>query len=245
MITLTDISKSFVSQGSQSHALKNLSLSIHKEEIVGIVGQSGSGKSTLLRLINGLEFPDTGTIIVNDRDLNKLNRTALRKHRQEIGMIFQHFNLLENQTVRQNISLPLTLQHNKSEEKVDNLLTFVNLKDKANHYPNELSGGEKQRVAIARSLILEPAVLLCDEPTSALDETHSQEIIQLLKNIHQSFGTTIIFVSHELDVVKSLCQRVAILDHGKLLDTIKIKPSLDKTIGDRTYYQQALARLQS
>lgn len=245
MITLTDVTKSFDSQDSQSPALKKITLTIHKKEIVGIVGQSGSGKSTLLRLINGLDFPDTGTIIVNNQNLTTLNRKALRQYRQHIGMIFQQFNLLENQTVRQNISLPLLLHQQTSEKKVNDLLDFVNLKDKADHYPSELSGGQKQRVAIARSLILEPTILLCDEPTSSLDETHSQEIIQVLKNIHQEFDTTIVLVSHELDVVKSLCQRVAILDQGVLVDTINVTPPLDRPFETNSYYEQALARLKT
>lgn len=223
MITLHRVSKSF----SQFDAVKDVSLHIDKGEIYGIIGASGAGKSTLLRLMNMLELPTSGEIEVNGQSLKALNQSELRRARHAIGMIFQHFNLVANKKVFDNVALPLELVGMPSKERKQRTmecLQFVGLEHLINKYPAQLSGGQKQRVAIARALANNPHVLLCDEPTSSLDSSTSSEILSVLQKINQTLGVTIVMVSHEMDVIKSICQRVAIMNAGELHSVIPITP---------------------
>mgnify|MGYP001942211045 CR=1 FL=1 len=200
-------------------ALDGITLSIRAEEILGIVGQSGSGKSTLLRLINHLEAPSAGTVEVAGVDLAQLSPRDRRAQRRRIGMIFQDFNLLANKTVFDNIALVLSLEGRRREgrrDRVMEVLDYVNMADRAHQHPVQLSGGEQQRVAIARALVTDPDVLLCDEPTSALDPQHTDEVVEILRQVRRDLGTTIVLVSHELELVKTLCDRAAILESGRL-----------------------------
>ncbi|MFS1008255.1 methionine ABC transporter ATP-binding protein [Enterococcus casseliflavus] len=191
--------------------LDGLSFAVQPGEIVGVVGKSGSGKSTLLRLLNLIETPDSGELLFDGKRIDPLNKKQLLHAQQEIGMIFQNYNLLHNRTVFENVYLPLKLM-GKSSEKVLEMLSFVGMEDKADSYPAKLSGGEKQRVAIARALIREPKILLCDEPTSALDEDTKADVLALLQKVQQTFQPAVIFVSHELTAVRQICQRVFVLE---------------------------------
>lgn len=198
----------------------------------GIIGQSGAGKSTLLRLINLLERPDNGSVIVDGRDLCLLSPSELRIARHNIGMIFQHFNLLEQKTVFDNIALPLRLQkipETEIKERVGELLSLVELAGKANFYPNQLSGGQKQRVSIARALSVSPKILLCDEATSALDPKTAQAIIKLLQKINVELGITIVLVTHQMDIVKRACHRVALITQGHISELASIPEILHQT----------------
>ena len=243
MITFQNVAKQFSQGPTSTSALSSLSLTIDEAEIFGILGESGSGKSTLLRLINRIEEPTSGEILINGQSYNQLKGKEQQRYRQQTAMIFQQFNLLNNLTVAQNVALPLKLQKKHQPEKIEELLKFVNMWDKQGAYPKQLSGGQKQRVAIARALTTDPQILLCDEPTSALDEQHSNEIIQLLKHINQQFKTTIVIVSHEFQVIRQLCQRGAILEEGKLLDVVQIKPLTTDHKTYSSYYQRALEQL--
>lgn len=223
MIHLHKVSKSF----SQFQVIQSVSLTIDKGEIYGIIGASGAGKSTLLRLINLLEIPDEGEVEVNGQDLTKLNSKKLRQARQSIGMIFQHFNLVANKTVYDNVAVPLELAKVPKKERhnrVVECLQFVGLETLSDKYPAELSGGQKQRVAIARALANHPQVLLCDEPTSSLDPNTTAEILGVLENINRSLGVTIVIVSHEMEVIKSICTRVTVMANGEIHETISIEP---------------------
>ncbi|MDO0893305.1 MULTISPECIES: methionine ABC transporter ATP-binding protein [Enterococcus] len=191
--------------------LDSLSFAVQPGEIVGVVGKSGSGKSTLLRLLNLIETPDSGELLFDGKRIDPLNKKQLLHAQQEIGMIFQNYNLLHNRTVFENVYLPLKLM-GKSSKKVLEMLSFVGMEDKADSYPAKLSGGEKQRVAIARALIREPKILLCDEPTSALDEDTKADVLALLQKVQQTFQPAVIFVSHELTAVRQICQRVFVLE---------------------------------
>lgn len=193
------------------NVLDGLSFVVQPGEIVGVVGKSGSGKSTLLRLLNLIETPDSGELLFDGKRIDPLNKKQLLHAQQEIGMIFQNYNLLHNRTVFENVYLPLKLM-GKSSEKVLEMLSFVGMEDKADIYPAKLSGGEKQRVAIARALIREPKILLCDEPTSALDEDTKADVLALLQKVQQTFQPAVIFVSHELTAVRQICQRVFVLE---------------------------------
>lgn len=213
MIRLQNISKSF----SGNKILKSINLEINSGEIFGIVGHSGAGKSTLLRCINGLETYDDGSVQVSDKEVKELKGKELRIFREKIGMIFQNFNLLERKDVFSNISLPLEVWGWKKEEiqkRVTELLKLVGLEDKAKSKPRELSGGQKQRVAIARALALKPEVILCDEATSALDPSTTKSILELLKKINKELGITIVIVTHQMEVVKEICERAALMDGG-------------------------------
>ncbi|MFC4409094.1 methionine ABC transporter ATP-binding protein [Chungangia koreensis] len=223
MIQLQSVEKSF----SGLHAVHPLSLMINKGEIHGIIGTSGAGKSTLIRMMNLLERPDKGSVYVNEVEMTALKETDLRKARQNIGMIFQQFQLVMNRTVGQNVEMPLELikiPKAERQKRVEECLNFVGLSDKIDAYPAQLSGGQKQRVAIARALANNPPVLLCDEPTSALDPSTTSEILQVLKNINETFGATIVIVTHEMNVVKSICNRVSIMKEGRLVETFSIEP---------------------
>lgn len=232
MITIKSISKTFQQKKGIFKALDNVSLEIEQGDIVGIIGFSGAGKSTLIRSVNLLEKPDSGQIIINGKDLTKLSNRELASERKKIGMIFQHFNLLSSRTVFDNIALPLELDNaNKIEiaKRVNELLKIVDLEDKANDYPNSLSGGQKQRVAIARALANNPYLLLCDEATSALDPATTQSILQLLKDINKRLGITILLITHEMDVIKAICNHVAVIDKGKLI----AKGTLEEIISNK------------
>jgi len=220
MIEIKNISKTFHQKKQSFKALDDVSLNVEQGDIVGIIGFSGAGKSTLIRTVNLLEKPDQGQIIINGNDFTKLNSRQLAKERKKIGMIFQHFNLLSSRTVFENVALPLELDNNNKSDiqnKVNELLKIVGLEDKANDYPKSLSGGQKQRVAIARALANDPYLLLCDEATSALDPATTQSILQLLRDINQRLGITILLITHEMEVIKSICNHVAVIDKGKLL----------------------------
>ncbi|WP_294333037.1 ATP-binding cassette domain-containing protein [uncultured Chryseobacterium sp.] len=232
MIQIKNISKTFHQKNQSFKALDDVSLNIEKGDIVGIIGFSGAGKSTLIRTINLLEKPDKGEIIINGKDFMKLNSRQLASERKKIGMIFQHFNLLSSRTVSENIALPLELDNlDKSEinRKVNDLLKIVGLEDKAHDYPKSLSGGQKQRVAIARALANDPYLLLCDEATSALDPATTQSILQLLRAINHRLRITILLITHEMEVIKSVCNHVAVIDKGKLIS----KGTLREIISDK------------
>lgn len=222
MINFKQVSKTFAGKEGPLKAIDDISLSIQPNEIFGIIGESGAGKSTLLRFINALETPDDGEVEVNGINVHQLNKKDLRLFKKEIGMIFQQFNLLGNKTVAENILLPLDLHSFKEALDLDQILEFVGLTDKKESYPSELSGGQKQRVGIARGIITRPKILLCDEPTSALDENTKREIVALLRRVSEEFDVTILIVTHELDVVKQLCERVAVLEDGKLIEVMAV-----------------------
>lgn len=232
MIEIRNISKTFHQKKQSFKALDRVSLSIEKGDIVGIIGFSGAGKSTLIRTVNLLERPDEGQIIINGKDFTQLSSKQLAEERKKIGMIFQHFNLLSSRTVFDNIALPLELDRTSKDQinkKVNELLKIVGLEDKAHDYPRSLSGGQKQRVAIARALANDPHLLLCDEATSALDPATTQSILQLLRDINQRLGITILLITHEMEVIKAVCNHVAVIDKGKLL----AKGTLSEIISDR------------
>ena len=221
MIKLNNITKIFTLPDKKLTALDNVSLHVPKGQICGVIGASGAGKSTLIRCVNLLERPTHGAVIIDDVDLTQLSEAELVKTRRQIGMIFQHFNLLTSRTVFENVALPLELE-NKSkaeiQEKMTALLALVGLSDKHNVYPANLSGGQKQRVAIARALASDPKVLLCDEATSALDPATTQSILKLLKEINRTLGITILLITHEMEVVKRICDQVAVIDKGRLIE---------------------------
>ncbi len=234
MIEIKNISKTFHQKNQSFKALDEVSLSVEQGDIVGIIGFSGAGKSTLIRTVNLLERPDQGEIIINGKDFTKLNSRQLARERKKIGMIFQHFNLLSSRTVFENISLPLELDHadrTAIHKKVGELLKIVGLEEKANDYPKSLSGGQKQRVAIARALANDPYLLLCDEATSALDPATTQSILQLLRDINQRLGITVLLITHEMEVIKSVCNHVAVIDKGKLL----IKGTLAEIVSNKDH----------
>lgn len=244
MIALTNVVKEFKGDDGPVKALNGITVHIEQSETFGIIGESGSGKSTLLRMINALETPDHGEIVVDGNNVSSLSAKALRLYRKKIGMIFQQFNLLNNKTVIENIMLPLKLHHFESALDIDEVLEFVGSSDKKNNYPSQLSGGQKQRVGIARALITNPKILLCDEPTSALDEKTTDEIVQVLKRAHKVYGMTIVVVTHELNVIKQLCDRTLVLEKGNVIDTIDIKPS-SSTVSEESYYERILEVLKN
>ena len=221
MIKLNNITKIFTLPDKKLTALDNVSLHVPKGQICGVIGASGAGKSTLIRCVNLLERPTHGAVLIDDVNLTQLSEAELVKTRRQIGMIFQHFNLLTSRTVFENVALPLELE-NKSkaeiQEKTTALLALVGLSDKHNVYPANLSGGQKQRVAIARALASDPKVLLCDEATSALDPATTQSILKLLKEINRTLGITILLITHEMEVVKRICDQVAVIDKGRLIE---------------------------
>lgn len=217
MIELSGLTKTF----ADHIALDKVDLFIQEGEIFGIIGQSGAGKSTLLRCMNLLERPDGGEIIIDGQNICKLNARQLRLERQKTAMIFQHFNLLANLTVFDNIALPMRIQGFSEDEiktKIDELLNLVGLTEKASAWPSQLSGGQKQRVAIARALSCSPKILLCDEATSALDPATTDSILALLKQINQLYGITIVLITHEMDVIKRICHRLAVMEKGRIIE---------------------------
>lgn len=221
MIELQHIDKIYHTSSGDLHALKDINLTINEGEIFGIIGLSGAGKSTLVRCINMLERPTSGKVIVDGKEMTALGEEQLRKARQNIGMIFQHFNLLSSRTVFGNIAFPLEIQGlDKAaiQKKVEPLLDLVGLKDRADHYPSQLSGGQKQRVGIARALASDPKVLLCDEATSALDPQTTESILNLLRDINKRLHITIVMITHQMNVVKEICDRVAVIENGEIIE---------------------------
>ncbi|GLQ94261.1 methionine ABC transporter ATP-binding protein [Dyella acidisoli] len=222
MIRFIDVHKSYRVEGKDIPALEPFSLEIADGEVFGIIGHSGAGKSTLIRLINLLERPSGGRILIGNTEMTALHDDALREARQGIGMIFQHFNLLSSQTVVENIAFPMRLAGNKDAKairaRVDELLQRVGLTAHANKYPSQLSGGQKQRVGIARALANRPSILLCDEATSALDPQTTASVLELLAEINRELKLTIVLITHEMDVVRRVCDRVAVLDAGRIVE---------------------------
>ncbi|QOH60747.1 methionine ABC transporter ATP-binding protein [Paenibacillus polymyxa] len=225
MITLHQVNKHYTTSSGPFHAVQSVSLQVEEGEIHGIIGASGAGKSTLLRLMNVLERPDEGNVVVNGEDLTRMPEKRLREARRSIGMIFQHYHLVHNRMVSGNVAMPLELAgvaKKERAERVRECLQFVGLADKAEQYPAQLSGGQKQRVAIARALANRPAVLLCDEPTSALDPQTTADILGVLREINRELGVTIVIVTHDMDVVRNICTHVSEMRDGQLLSTQRV-----------------------
>ena len=221
MIEFQNVSKDFQIKESKVEALKNVNLKIENGDIFGIIGFSGAGKSTLLRTINALEKPTEGRVLVDGEDINQLTSSRLREKRKSIGMIFQQFNLLETKTVYENVALPLKLNNVPKEQikkRVEEILEFVELSDKSQAYPAKLSGGQKQRVGIARALATEPSILLSDEATSALDPKTTASILKLLKKINRELHITIVLITHEMNVIQSICNHVAVMEKGEIVE---------------------------
>lgn len=221
MIRLENVSKTFTDSNKEVHAVNNVSLTINDGDIFGIIGFSGAGKSTLVRCINLLEKPTDGKVFVDDAEITALSGKDLRKARKKIGMIFQHFNLMPSRTIFGNVAYPLRgsgLSKEEIKEKVHHLLELVGISEKENAFPSQLSGGQKQRVAIARALANDPNILLCDEATSALDPQTTKSILKLLQQLNQTLGITVVVITHEMAVVKEICNRVAVMDHGDVVE---------------------------
>ena len=221
MIQLKSITKTFPHPDGRITAVNQINLTIDTGEIFGIIGLSGAGKSTLVRLINRLEEADSGEIWIDSTELRRLNVNELNLERKNIGMIFQHFNLLQSRTVEENVAFPLELigmKKNEIKERVQETLTLVSLSDKAKVYPAQLSGGQKQRVAIARAIANRPKILLCDEATSALDPQTTKSILTLIKDLKSTLNLTVIMITHEMEVIREICERVAVMDHGAVIE---------------------------
>lgn len=221
MIQIKNINKIFGEGQGRVEALKNVTLSIEERDIFGIIGYSGAGKSTLIRCINGLEKPSSGEVNVLGKNINELKEKELRTLRKDIGMIFQHFNLMGSRNIYENIAYPLkgkSMSKSEKEDKIKKLLQLVGLEDKEKAYPSQLSGGQKQRVAIARALATEPKILLCDEATSALDPMTTKSILQLLKKINDELGITIVLITHQMEVIKEICTKVAVMEQGEVVE---------------------------
>jgi D-methionine transport system ATP-binding protein len=231
MIELKHIHHMYHQKKTLNKVLNDVNLVIQEDEILGVVGYSGAGKSTLIRLINGLINPTQGDVFVDQVNLNTLNHQEMNRMRQSMGMIFQHFNLVFSMTVYQNIALALSISHypkEKRNQRIFELLDLVGLHDKAKRYPVELSGGERQRVGIARALANHPKYLLCDEATSALDQKTAKDIVTLLKDIKEKTGVTIIFISHQIEIIKDLCDRIIVMDQGVIIEDVKAKELFTK-----------------
>lgn len=221
MIELEQISKTFADAGREVHAVNNVSLTIRNGDVFGIIGFSGAGKSTLVRCINLLERPTEGSVRIDGKELTRMPAKELRQARKKIGMIFQHFNLMPSRTIFGNVAYPLKgggLRKDQIAEKVRKLLDLVGIADKENAYPSQLSGGQKQRAAIARALANDPDILLCDEATSALDPQTTKSILKLLERLNRELGITLVVITHEMAVVKEICNRVAVMDHGRVVE---------------------------
>ena len=221
IIELKNITKTFVQDRKNFNAVENASVSIEQGDIFGIIGFSGAGKSTLVRAINLLGRPTSGTVTVKGKDFLALSKKELREERKKIGMIFQHFNLMKSRNVFDNVAFPLKrsgLTKKQIAEKVHSLLELVEINDKSENFPNQLSGGQKQRVAIARALANEPDILLCDEATSALDPTTTKSILKLLKKLKDQLGLTIVIITHQMEVIKEICDKVAVMEKGRIVE---------------------------
>lgn len=248
MIDIIDVSKKFTTTDGEITALNNINLHIDDGDIFGIIGLSGAGKSTLLRCINRLEDVTEGSILINGVDITKLRKKSLRETRKKIGMIFQHFNLLMNSTVYENIAFPLRISKfpdNEIDKRVTELLEVVELTDKKDAYPSQLSGGQKQRVGIARALANNPDIILSDEATSALDPTTTESILKLLKNINKEFGITIVVVTHEMSVIKDLCDKVAVIENNVVVEQGRVIDlfSNPKTKTSKRFLKDTVAKL--
>lgn len=222
VITFENVTKTYHNGKQIVHALNGIDLTIERGEIFGVVGFSGAGKSSLLRCVNLLERPTTGRVLVEGQDITQFSKAELRQHRRRVGMVFQHFNLLNSKTVFANVAEPLVIAKVPNAEirkRVMELLEFVGLADKANHYPDQLSGGQKQRVGIARALATRPSILLCDEATSALDPQTTSAILSLLKTINREYRITILLVTHEMSVIREICDKVAVMERGKVIES--------------------------
>ncbi|MBQ8088686.1 MAG: ATP-binding cassette domain-containing protein [Clostridia bacterium] len=222
MIELVGLNKTFHTAAGEVAALKDVSLKVDKGDIYGVVGFSGAGKSTLIRCVNLLEKPDSGSVKIDGREITAYGEKQLAKEREGIGMIFQHFNLLRNKTVFENVAFPLRYarkNRREIEKRVGELLELVDLSDKTSAYPSQLSGGQKQRVAIARALAMDPKILLSDEATSALDPQTTESILQLLKKLNEQLGLTILLITHEMDVVRRVCNKVAVMEKGSIVES--------------------------
>ncbi|WP_342472075.1 methionine ABC transporter ATP-binding protein [Metasolibacillus sp. FSL H7-0170] len=225
MIQLTNITKIYKTKNGELTAVRDVNLTIQQGEIFGIIGYSGAGKSTLIRLLNGLEKPTAGEVIVSGEDIAKISGTKLRQARQKISMIFQHFNLLWSRTVEENIAFPLEIAGIRKSERairVQELIKLVGLEGREKAYPSQLSGGQKQRVGIARALANNPEVLLCDEATSALDPETTESILELLLDINKKLGLTIVLITHEMHVIRKICHRVAVMEAGQVVEQGKV-----------------------
>ena len=254
IVQLLDVTKTYSGKTGPATAVDHVSFTVQAGEAFGLVGQSGSGKSTLLRIIHGLEHPTSGTVRVRGSDVASLRGRASRRYRGSIGMIFQHFNLLANSTVQDNIVTALqlakrngttgteTLTGRMMRDRAHEALEFVNLAAHAKKYPAALSGGEQQRVGIARALAAEPDILLCDEPTSALDGTHADEVLATIRRAQTELGTTVVFVSHDLEAVRAVCSRAAVLDRGRIVAETAVAPAA-AAAEYASYAQRAAARL--
>ena len=221
IIELKNITKTFIQDKKTFNAVENASVSIEKGDIFGIIGFSGAGKSTLVRTINLLGRPTSGSVIVKGKDFLSLSQKELREERKKIGMIFQHFNLLNSRNVFENVAFPLKHSGLSKEEianKVHSLLKLVEIDEKSKNYPEQLSGGQKQRVAIARALANDPDILLCDEATSALDPTTTKSILKLLKKLKEKLGLTIVIITHQMEVIKEICDKVAVMENGRIVE---------------------------
>ena len=222
MIRFEHVSKTFQTKNGPFDALKDVSFEIEKGDIYGVIGYSGAGKSTLIRMVNALETPTSGNVWVEGKDIGTLNQKELRNLRKGIGMIFQQFNLLESKTIYDNVAIALKLNgvsKKNIEKRVSELLDFVELSDKKYSYPGQLSGGQKQRVGIARALANNPSILLCDEATSALDPKTTDSILELLKKINEMLHITIVIITHEMNVIQKICNKVAVMDYGQVVET--------------------------
>ncbi|MBO0480161.1 methionine ABC transporter ATP-binding protein [Vagococcus fluvialis] len=222
IIKINEVTKKYVTKEKDVLAVDNVNLTIEKGEIFGIIGYSGAGKSSLIRLLNNLETPTSGEVIINDKNISQLKGSELRQFRKKMGMIFQHFNLLWSRTVIDNIMLPLELSKvpkNERVKKAQDLIELVGLKGRENAYPSELSGGQKQRVGIARALANDPEILLCDEATSALDPQTTNEVLDLLLDINKKLGLTIVLITHEMNVIRKICHKVAVMEQGKVVES--------------------------
>lgn len=221
MIQIEHVSKTFREKALEVHALRDVSIHVQRGDIFGIVGFSGAGKSTLLRLVNKLETPDTGSVRVAGQALEGLEGKALHALRRRIGMVFQQFNLLEGKTAFHNVAIPLLLEHRPKAEirrRVEEVLAFVELSDKRDAYVSQLSGRQKQRVGIARALATQPEILLCDEATSALDPQTTESILRLLRRVNREMGITILLITHQMQVIQMICNRVAVMEHGRVVE---------------------------
>jgi D-methionine transport system ATP-binding protein len=246
MIQLNSVSKRFKApDGAWFSAVNTTSLHIKEGEIFGLIGYSGAGKSTLLRLINLLERPDSGQVLINNQDLMPLTANQLRQARLNIGMVFQQFNLLANRTVAQNIALPLEIAgwpQEQIDKRVIECLDIVQLSDRSNHYPAQLSGGQKQRVGIARALAAKPQVILADEPTSALDPQTTKSVLECLRDINQRFGVTIVVVTHDMPVIHAICHRAALCHAGEIAEIFEVIDGKNTAHSDRA--KQLLGEIQ-
>ena len=252
MIRIQQVDKTYRTRTGEFQALHGIDLDVSKGEVFGIIGRSGAGKSSLLRLINLLERPTAGRIFIEDEDVTHLDGEPLRRLRQRVGIIFQHFNLLHSRTVEENVRFPLRVAGNLSKtdqaRRVADVLELVNIADQAKKYPGSLSGGQRQRVGIARALANRPQVLLCDEATSALDPETTQSILRLLLEINQRLGLTIVLITHTMDVIRTVADRVAVLDHGRIVESGKLidvfserSPRGDTRTVERKWHRRPIA----